>query len=76
MPIDKSKVQSALQAKGALRPCESCGAVSFGLADELVCLPIWIGGNVMMGQTVPAVLLSCNSCGCFRLFPASAVNAL
>ncbi len=59
-----SELASALQLKGANKPCDRCGHSQFSIIDEtLLTMQPLTGGFVMGGGGVPAVVVACNNCG-------------
>ncbi len=60
-----NELASALQRKGANKPCDRCGHSQFSIIDETLLTMQPLNGSFVVGGGggVPAVVVACNNCG-------------
>ena len=73
MPISKQKaayITETLKKRGALKPCEICGASQFTLLEEFLAVPALQPPSPSdfhaLPPALPAAAMFCNRCGNLR----------
>ncbi|MEK4973267.1 hypothetical protein NSQ89_12965 [Niallia sp. FSL R7-0648] len=60
-----NKIKKAVEQKGALTPCNRCGAMNFAVYDRYITLQTQdhLKGLEFSGPFIPAIGVYCNECG-------------